>query len=161
MTDKTERLSVELNDAFARLEKAQDSPDSKKHSDDGSFEGKSGKGRRSKKIAQPTASGSGSILGVLTGLIAIGIASYSAFHTYQLINNPPSAAIIAEVDLRIEDLRRELELSIQASETARSDVRNQLEELSGIQQISARQFKERLDRSLASIRNDMGTSSED
>jgi uroporphyrin-3 C-methyltransferase len=154
MTDKTERLSVELNEAFARMEQEQDSPDSQKRSVENNPE----KAKRRKNIKQPTGSGVGNILGVLTGLIAIGIASYSAFQSYQVGNNQrDQAAANSDFNQQIEVLRQEVGASFQASVS----VRNQLEALSGIQESSTQQLEEKLDRSLADLRRDIGTSSED
>ncbi len=75
MTKKTEELSVQLNDAFARLEQEQmtqeDQPDSS---------------TREKPIDEsPVARSSnlGNIVSVLIGLVALVMASYSGFVVYQ------------------------------------------------------------------------------
>ena len=158
MTEKTERLSVELNDAFARLEQAQDSPES------GSTI--AGEKKRNSKIEQPARSGTQNVLGVLTGLIAMGIASYAAFNTYQLKTSQPVEVVTsAEVDRKIATLRLELEQTIQGSADGQSRVEDQLEEFSRLQQVSVQRFEQRvldrLEQSLSEVREDIGTSSED
>ncbi|MEO2174278.1 MAG: hypothetical protein ABGY96_09275, partial [bacterium] len=124
MTEKTERLSVELNDAFERLEQAQELPESgAAMSQEKSQEKSEGKSqeqfeaqKRDGKIQQSNSSGTGGIVGVLTGLIAIGIASYAAFNTYQLKTLEPVEMVSsAEVDQKIAALRQELEQTRQSS----------------------------------------------
>ena len=91
MTEKTERLSVDLNEAFARLEQAQDSPKSNTTL--------TGEKNGVRKNERSTNSGRGNLLGVLAGLIAIGIASYALFNTYQLKTSQPVKVVTsAEID---------------------------------------------------------------
>ena len=142
MTDKTERLSVQLNEAFARLEQAQDSPEP----GGGAHERKPEKPQRSNNIDQPANSGTGNILGVVTGLIAIGIASFAAFSAYQLKNSQPVEAVTrAQVDGEFARLRLELEQYRQASDSAQTSTRRQMEELSTEQQVAVQQFNLQLD----------------
>ncbi len=174
MTEKTERLSVELNDAFERLEQAQELPESgaamSQEKSQKKSEGKSQEQfeaqKRDGKIQQSNSSGTGGIVGVLTGLIAIGIASYAAFNTYQLKTLEPVEMVSsAEVDQKIAALRQELEQTRQSSADAQSGISNRLDEFSRSQQLSAQQFeqqlKDRLDQSLSDVQKDIGTSSED
>ena len=158
MTDsKTEKLSVQLNEAFARLEQEQ------KASNPAQIPATASKIiARSSKIDQSDNRGFGGILGILLALIAMGIASYGAYTSFQLKEAEGSdidklaefERNIAAFDVRIEQLRQ-VSLGTEDLINVRIDavVVSQLESIQGIQ--------DQLNSSISEVKASLGTSSED
>ncbi len=144
----TEKLDVQLNDAFSRLEKQQ--------------------GARSGDDQRPPSnsgtSGVVSFAAMLLSLLAIGIASYGAFIAYQL-QQQPVVSIDNTVEPRLAQMNQQLDKvtkQLATVEATSSEKFARLLTASGDQQ--ADQFtaiESRMTSLVDSLKQELGTSSED
>ena len=154
MTKKTEELSVQLNDAFARLEQEQmtqeDQPDSS---------------TREKPIDEsPVARSSnlGNIVSVLIGLVALVMASYSGFVVYQQEQaSKLKDAANANLEQQIATIRGTLEQQRLATESADKEIEERLLVQLQDQQKTVQEMATEVSASLADVAQDLGTSGED
>ena len=154
MTEKTEELSVQLNDAFARLEQEQmtqeDQPDSS---------------TREKPIDEsPVARSSnlGNIVSVLIGLVAVVMASYSVFVVYQQEQaSKLKDAANANLEQQIATIRGTLEQQRLATESADKEIEERLLVQLQDQQKTVQEMATEVSASLADVAQDLGTSGED
>ena len=154
MTKKTEELSVQLNDAFARLEQEQmtqeDQPDSS---------------TREKPIDEsPVARSSnlGNIVSVLIGLVALVMASYSGFVVYQQEQaSKLKDAANANLEQQIAAIRGTLEQQRLATESADKEIEERLLVQLQDQQKTVQEMATEVSASLADVAQDLGTSGED
>ena len=154
MTKKTEELSVQLNDAFARLEQEQmtqeDQPDSS---------------TREKPIDEsPVARSSnlGNIVSVLIGLVALVMASYSGFVVYQQEQaSKLKDAANANLEQQIAAIRGTLEQQRLATESADTEIEERLLVQLQDQQKTVQEMATEVSASLADVAQDLGTSGED
>ena len=154
MTKKTEELSVQLNDAFARLEQEQmtqeDQPDSS---------------TREKPIDEsPVARSSnlGNIVSVLIGLVALVMASYSGFVVYQQEQaSKLKDAANANLEQQIAAIRGTLEQQRLATESADKEIEERLLVRLQDHQKTVQELATEVSASLADVAQDIGTSGED
>jgi uroporphyrin-3 C-methyltransferase len=154
MTKKTEELSVQLNDAFARLEQEQmtqeDQPDSS---------------TREKPIDEsPVARSSnlGNIVSVLIGLVALVMASYSGFVVYQQEQaSKLKDAANANLEQQIATIRGTLEQQRLATESADKEIEERLLVRLQDHQKTVQELATEVSASLADVAQDIGTSGED
>ncbi|HJL62260.1 MAG TPA: uroporphyrinogen-III C-methyltransferase [Pseudomonadales bacterium] len=154
MTEKTEELSVQLNDAFARLEQEQmtqeDQPDSSTSENpiDESPAGRS--------------SSLGNIVSVLIGLVAVVMASYSVFVVYQQEQaSKLKDAANANLEQQIAAIRGTLEQQRLATESADKEIEERLLVQLQDQQKTVQEMATEVSASLADVAQDLGTSGED
>ena len=154
MTKKTEELSVQLNDAFARLEQEQmtqeDQPDSSTSENpiDESPAGRS--------------SSLGNIVSVLIGLVAVVMASYSVFVVYQQEQaSKLKDAANANLEQQIAAIRGTLEQQRLATESADKEIEERLLVQLQDQQKTVQEMATEVSASLADVAQDIGTSGED
>ena len=154
MTEKTEELSVQLNDAFARLEQEQmtqeDQPDSSTSENpiDESPAGRS--------------SSLGNIVSVLIGLVAVVMASYSVFVVYQQEQaSKLKDAANANLEQQIAAIRGTLEQQRLATESADTEIEERLLVQLQDQQKTVQEMATEVSASLADVAQDLGTSGED
>ncbi len=154
MTEKTEELSVQLNDAFARLEQEQmtqeDQPDSSTSENpiDESPAGRS--------------SSLGNIVSVLIGLVAVVMASYSVFVVYQQEQaSKLKDAANANLEQQIATIRGTLEQQRLATESADKEIEERLLVQLQDQQKTVQEMATEVSASLADVAQDIGTSGED
>lgn len=154
MTEKTEELSVQLNDAFARLEQEQmtqeDQPDSSTSENpiDESPAGRS--------------SSLGNIVSVLIGLVAVVMASYSVFVVYQQEQaSKLKDAANANLEQQIATIRGTLEQQRLATESADKEIEERLLVQLQDQQKTVQEMATEVSASLADVAQDLGTSGED
>ena len=154
MTKKTEELSVQLNDAFARLEQEQmtqeDQPDSSTSENpiDESPAGRS--------------SSLGNIVSVLIGLVAVVMASYSVFVVYQQEQaSKLKDAANANLEQQIAAIRGTLEQQRLATESADKEIEERLLVQLQDQQKTVQEMATEVSASLADVAQDLGTSGED
>ncbi len=154
MTKKTEELSVQLNDAFARLEQEQmtqeDQPDSSTSEKpiDESPVGRS--------------SSLGNIVSVLIGLVAVVMASYSVFVVYQQEQaSKLKDAANANLEQQIAAIRGTLEQQRLATESADKEIEERLLVQLQDQQKTVQELATEVSASLADVAQDLGTSGED
>ena len=154
MTEKTEELSVQLNDAFARLEQEQmtqeDQPDSSTSENpiDESPAGRS--------------SSLGNIVSVLIGLVAVVMASYSVFVVYQQEQaSKLKDAANANLEQQIAAIRGTLEQQRLATESADKEIEERLLVQLQDQQKTVQEMATEVSASLADVAQDIGTSGED
>jgi len=154
MTEKTEELSVQLNDAFARLEQEQmtqeDQPDSSTSENpiDESPAGRS--------------SSLGNIVSVLIGLVAVVMASYSVFVVYQQEQaSKLKDAANANLEQQIAAIRGTLEQQRLATESADKEIEERLLVRLQDHQKTVQELATEVSASLADVAQDLGTSGED
>ncbi len=154
MTEKTEELSVQLNDAFARLEQEQmtqeDQPDSSTSENpiDESPAGRS--------------SSLGNIVSVLIGLVAVVMASYSVFVVYQQEQaSKLKDAANANLEQQIAAIRGTLEQQRLATESADKEIEERLLVRLQDHQKTVQEMATEVSASLADVAQDLGTSGED
>ena len=154
MTEKTEELSVQLNDAFARLEQEQmtqeDQPDSSTSENpiDESPAGRS--------------SSLGNIVSVLIGLVAVVMASYSVFVVYQQEQaSKLKDAANANLEQQIAAIRGTLEQQRLATESADKEIEERLLVRLQDHQKTVQELATEVSASLADVAQDIGTSGED
>jgi len=154
MTEKTEELSVQLNDAFARLEQEQmtqeDQPDSSTSENpiDESPAGRS--------------SSLGNIVSVLIGLVAVVMASYSVFVVYQQEQaSKLKDAANANLEQQIATIRGTLEQQRLATESADKEIEERLLVRLQDHQKTVQELATEVSASLADVAQDLGTSGED
>lgn len=131
----TDKLDVQLNEAFERLEKRNEQQEP------------------TIKTSGRTGSGPGSIIATLLSLIAIGIASYAVWMVYEMPDPTPQ---IAGVRQQVDEVERTA-ASVQ-------DVREMSRRLDGMRAAREEDLaaiQRDVDGALSEIRGQMGTSSED
>jgi len=157
MTDKTEKLSVELNDAFARLE--QEQGQSTKQSD--KTTGRQSDAKKPDRTATAK-TGSGSIIGILLGLIGISIASYGAFTAYQLQEARDSDARgVANLETNLTSITEEVKRLQEGLSDSAVAAENNLQALSVEQGQMIQAIETKLDSSLLEVKKSAGTTGED
>lgn len=160
MSDQPEsgdKKDIELNEAFARLEKQVE--------ENSQVEAKPGKRAAAEKNQPSQTNSSGGLLGglaLLIGLIALGAASFAAYMVYtaqQSAGNEEAARVelnreIASLRGQIADLRSE-----QSGSGAEREA--ELLELSELQASRLRETEARVTATVAELKSQLGTTSED
>lgn len=143
---------VQLNDAFKRLEAQVEENQSNPVK---------GKSSHSDTRSKPSSSGSISgVLGILFALIALGVASFSAYTSWQLQEQArlsTSSQQISELSGQVSDLGQQLDRSARNFE----GVMSQIEATSAANDASLLAMEERVAGVVAELQQQLGTSSED
>jgi uroporphyrin-3 C-methyltransferase len=152
MADDKDKLSVQLNEAFERLEKRQQEN-----------EIADTQPAKESKIETESRSNPVNVLGTVLALISIGVASYAAFVVYTNMGTD-TRKTIDEITGKLGALEREL----QTSQAEVTDLRGKLDsvtsELAQMDTVDAttlETFQARVDETVAAIRHEAGTSSQD
>lgn len=172
MASEDNKQDAELDEAFARLEKqvADNQATENEKGDEteqATVSEKSTSGTISRKTPKaPEASGQGSgftgVLSLLFALVALGLGSYGAYTSWLLNESKAgSAAEVQTLNSEIASLNDQIS-QLQTNQTGASDLlKAELESFSAKQQADASDIETRIANSVAELRQQIGTTSED
>lgn len=154
------KLSVELNEAFERLEKQQE--ENLRTESSGSEARATPRAKRTEAQSRPASSGTGLIsgLGIVLSLIALGVGSYAVF----LLQTPVEDPAVARMDDRLAAMEQRVDANLNQMEdvyTRLDSITAALASTDPLTEEDLAAFKREVDASVMAIRDQMGTSSQD
>ncbi len=162
--DSDSAKDIELNEAFARLEKQVEKNKAEVHSEDRPvYQASSKPAARQTPKATASSAGGGFTggLALLLALVALGLASFSAYTLWQQQQNAdePDKAQVALAH-EVEQVRAQLG-RLSTDNSAGREVKAEVEALLARQVESNQQLESRLTARLSELKNQLGTTSQD
>lgn len=162
MSDSEDKKDVELNEAFARLERQVVENNETTPSAASSASPKKAPDVRQAPASTGKSGGVSGVLGVLLALVALSVASFGAYTAWQLKQEEQASqsSYASQIESLSSDMTR-LQNQLKASDQRSGEVQTELAQIASATDLSVTAVESRLASAMADLKQQLGTSSAD